>query len=86
VTVAARVSPVVTPTGVEGTLRPVAPGAPVQLQQKADTGGWTTLSSTTADPSSAWSFGGVLGGGTYRVRAAPGHGVAAGVSAAFTVQ
>ncbi|HEU5363793.1 MAG TPA: SpoIID/LytB domain-containing protein [Gaiellaceae bacterium] len=86
ITVAARVSAVVTPTGVQGTLRPVAPGSPVQLQQKADAGGWTTLSATTADTSSAWSFGAALGAGTYRVRAAPGHGVAAGVSAAFTVQ
>jgi len=85
ITVAARVSAVVTPDGVHGTLRPAAPGAPVQLQQQAG-GGWTTLTSGTADASSAWSFGGALGAGTYRVRAAPGHGVAAGVSAAFTVQ
>jgi stage II sporulation protein D len=86
ITVAARVSAVVTPSGVEGTLRPAAPGTPVQLQQKADAGGWKTLASTTADASSAWRFGGTLPAGAYRVRAAPGHGVAAGVSAAFTVQ
>jgi stage II sporulation protein D len=86
VTVAARVSAVVTSAGVEGTLGPAAPGAPVQLQQKAATGGWKTLASTTADTSSAWRFDGALAAGTYRVRAAPGHGVAAGVSAAFTVQ
>jgi hypothetical protein len=86
ITVVARVSAVVTPEGVQGTLRPAAPGAPVQLQQQAGGGGWTTLSSGTADASSAWSFGRALGAGTYRVRAAPGHGVAAGVSAAFTVQ
>ena len=86
ITVAARVSTVVTQAGVQGTLRPAAPGAPVQLQQRSDAGGWTTLSATAADASSAWSFDGSLAAGTYRVRAAPGHGVAAGVSAAFTVQ
>ena len=86
IAVAARVSAVVTPQGVQGTLRPLAPGAPVQLQQKHDDGGWTTLSSATADPTSAWSFTAQLAAGTYRVRAAPGHGVAAGLSAPFTVQ
>jgi hypothetical protein len=84
--VAARVSAVVTPQGVQGTLRPAAPGAPVQLQERQDDGTWTTLNSTSADPVSAWSFAGSPTAGTYRVRAAPGHGVAAGVSAPFTVQ
>ena len=86
IAVAARVSPVVTPQGVQGTLRPLAPGAPVQLQQKQDDGTWTTLESTTADTSSAWTFTAQLAAGTYRVRAAPGHGVVAGLSAPFTVQ
>jgi stage II sporulation protein D len=84
--VAARVSAVVTPQGVQGTLRPVASGAPVQLQQRQDDGTWTTLDSASADAASAWSFARQLAAGTYRVRAAPGHGVAAGVSAPFTVQ
>jgi SpoIID/LytB domain protein len=84
--VAARVSAVVTPQGVRGTVRPVAPGAPVELQQQQDDGSWATLSSATADPSSAWSFTAQLAAGTYRVRAAPGHGVTAGLSAPFTVQ
>ncbi|MGZ4289148.1 MAG: SpoIID/LytB domain-containing protein [Gaiellaceae bacterium] len=85
ITVAARISAVVTPAGVQGSLRPVAPGTPVQLQRQ-DAGTWTTLSSTAADSSSSWSFAGALAAGTYRVRAAPGHGVAAGVSAPFSVQ
>ena len=54
--VAARVSAVVTPQGVQGTLRPLAPGAPVQLQQRQDDGTWATLDSATADASSAWSL------------------------------
>jgi stage II sporulation protein D len=86
IAVAARVSAVVTPQGVHGTLRPLSPGAPVQLQQKQDDGTWTTRSSSTADAASAWSFSSQLTVGTYRVRAAPGHGVVAGLSAPFTVQ
>jgi stage II sporulation protein D len=85
-TVAARVAATVTSTGVQGTVRPLAPGAPVQLQQQTPAGGWTTLASTAADASSAWSFAGALAAGTYRVRALPGRGVAAGASAAFTIQ
>jgi stage II sporulation protein D len=86
ITVAARISAVVTPTGVQGTLRPVAPGSPIQLQQRQADGSWTTISSTTADAASAWAFGGAPAAGTYRVRGVPGHGVAAGLSAPFTVQ
>ena len=84
--VAARVSAVVTPQGVQGTLRPVAPGTPVQLQERQDDGTWSTLASVFADDASAWSVPGQLAAGAYRVRAAPGHGVGAGVSAPFTVQ
>jgi len=84
--VAARVSAVVTPQGVQGTLRPVAAGAPVELQEQQADGTWTTLATASADAASAWSFPGPLAAGASRVRAAPGHGVAAGVSAPFTVQ
>jgi hypothetical protein len=70
---------------VRGTLRPVAPGAPVQLQQKQADGTWTKVAETTADASSTWSFGS-LASGTYRVRGVPGNGVAAGLSASFTAQ
>jgi SpoIID/LytB domain protein len=84
--VAARVSALLTPEGVQGTLRPSAPGAPVQLQQKQGDGTWSVLAGVTADGSSAWSFTATLAAGTYRVRAAPGHGVTAGLSAPFTVQ
>ena len=60
--------------------------APVQLQQRKDDGTWATLAPAVADSTSAWSFTAQLAAGTYRVRAAPGHGVTAGVSAPFTVQ
>jgi stage II sporulation protein D len=80
ITVAARVSAVAVAAGVQGTVRPAAPAAPVQLQQQQADGTWTAVASTTADASSAWSFAGPLAPGTYRVRVVPGNGVAAGLS------
>jgi stage II sporulation protein D len=82
VAVAARVDAQIAPTGVQGTERPVVEGAPVHLQQQAGTA-WTTRSSTTADAAGTWTFSGALQPGTYRVRCAPGKGVAAGVSTTF---
>jgi stage II sporulation protein D len=84
IAVAARVVATLTPSGVQGTVRPVVAGAAVQLQQ-LDGGTWSTLSSTVTDATSAWSFPGALATGTYRVRAAPGHGVAAGLTVTLTV-
>ena len=82
VAVAARVEAQPAPTGVQGTERPAVAGAAVQLQQQTGTA-WTTLSSTTADATGAWTFTGALQPGTYRVRCAPGRGIAAGLSASF---
>jgi len=82
VAVAARVDAQVAPTGVQGTERPVVAGAPVQLQQQVGTA-WTTVSSTTADDTGAWTFSGTLQPGTYRARCVPGRGLAAGISATF---
>jgi hypothetical protein len=58
----------------------------VQLQEQQADGSWQTVSSTVTDSSSAWSFAGSPAAGTYRVRAAPGHGVVAGVSAPFALR
>ena len=80
VAVAARVEAQVAPTGVQGTERPAAAAAPVQLQRQAGTS-WTTVSSTTADAAGAFAFDGALQPGTYRVRCAPGRGLAPGLSA-----
>jgi stage II sporulation protein D len=85
ISVAARVAATVTTTAVQGTVRPAAVAAPVQLQQKQADGTWTTLSAGATDAASAWTFDGPLGAGTYRVRAAPGHGIVAGLSAPFDV-
>ena len=85
VTVVARVSASETSGGVAGTVRPVDPGTVVELQQQQADGSWTTVSSTTTDGSSSWSFAGVLAPGTYRVRATPGGGVATGFSTPLVV-
>jgi stage II sporulation protein D len=84
IAVAARVDATVSAAGAQGGIRPVASGAAVQLQQSAGTA-WTTVATTVTDPNGAWSFAGPLTPGTYRVRAAPGHGIAAGVSPAAVV-
>jgi len=86
VSVAARVVATAAPGSVQGTLRPVAAAAPVQLQERQADGSWATLSSTTTDATGGWTFAGALQPGTYRVRCAPGHGIVAGSSAPFAVQ
>ncbi len=85
VAVAPRLAATALPDGVQGTMRPVVAGAAVELQQQ-DGAGWTTLASTVADSTGAWSFTQTLSPGTYRVRCAPGHGLAVGLSAPLTVQ
>jgi stage II sporulation protein D len=80
IAVAPRVDASVATGSVSGTVRPVVAGAAVQLQQQAGTT-WTTVSSTLTDAAGAWSFSGTLPTGTYRVRCAPGQGLAPGVSA-----
>jgi hypothetical protein len=59
--------------------------AAVQLQQQDGTS-WTTVDSTVTDATGAWSFAGALQPGTYRVRCAPGHGLAPGVSTSLVVE
>jgi stage II sporulation protein D len=85
VAVAPRVDAALAATGVAGTARPPVPGAPVQLQHQ-DGATWTTLDSTATDAAGAWSFSTQLQAGTYRVRCAPGHGLAPGLSAPIAVQ
>jgi len=86
ISVGARVTATQSAAGVQVSIRPAAAGAPVQLQERQADGSWQTVSSTTADATGSASFAGALAAGTYRVRAAPGHGVFAGLSAPFDVQ
>jgi hypothetical protein len=71
--------------GAVGSIRPAVAGA-VQLQkQDPATSAWTTLATGTTDSTGAFRIPGPLSAGTYRVRAAPGHGLAPGLSAPFQV-
>jgi hypothetical protein len=66
-----------------GTTKPAVSGAPVQLQWSADGAtGWQTVASTTTDTTGAFSVSAPspAAAGGYRVRVAPGHGLAAGLS------
>jgi stage II sporulation protein D len=84
IAVAARIDAQVTAAGARGTIRPVLAGAAVQLQQQSGAT-WTTLSTGVTDAVGAWSFAQALTTGTYRVRCAPGHGLAPGLSAPIAV-
>ncbi|HVV57890.1 MAG TPA: SpoIID/LytB domain-containing protein [Gaiellaceae bacterium] len=68
-----------------GSIRPAVAGA-VQLQkQDPATSAWSTLATGTSDSTGAFRIQASLTPGTYRVRAAPGHGLAPGLSAPFQV-
>jgi stage II sporulation protein D len=82
IAVAPRVDATVTAAGVEGTSKPTVPGAPVQLQQQSGSS-WATVATTTTDAAGAWTFAQPLPPGSYRVRSAPGHGLAPGFSTSF---
>jgi stage II sporulation protein D len=84
VTVTPRIDASISSAGAAGSVRPAAAGAAVQLQRSAGTG-WTTVSSTVTDSTGAFTFGGPLAPGDYRVRCAPGGGLQPGLSTAVTV-
>jgi stage II sporulation protein D len=84
IAVAPRVEARAASSGISGSERPAVPGAPVQLQ-KQDGTLWTTISSTVTDTTGSWAFSGTIQSGTYRVRCAPGQGLAAGLSATIQV-
>ena len=85
IAVAPRVDATVGVSSVTGSIRPALAAAAVQLQQQSGTV-WTTVSSTVTDAAGAWSFSGALPAGTYRIRCAPGQGLAPGVSATLVAQ
>lgn len=78
------VAPVVTFTqGNMGTVRPVVPGAAVDVQQQVGRT-WQTVETAPVDSGGGFVVG-VLPPGTYRARYAPGGGLVAGVSAPLAV-
>jgi stage II sporulation protein D len=85
ISVAARVTAAASSAGVQGTVAPQSPGAPVVLQQQVGAA-WTTVAQAVTDATGSFSFAGPLQPGTYRARCTPGHGLAAGNSANLVVQ
>ncbi len=79
VSVATRVTATIASAGAQGSAKPSTPSAAVQLQ-RSDGTGWTTVSSTVSDAAGAFSFGGPLAPGDYRIRCAPGGGLQPGLS------
>ncbi len=80
--VAPRIAAQVNATGAEGAIAPAVAGATVALQQQSGAG-WTVVASTITDASGAWSIRESLEPGRYRIRCAPRHGLAPGVSVAL---
>jgi hypothetical protein len=72
-------------TVVTGTVKPLFPGKPVQVQRLAANGGWTTVAQATIAADGSFEASANLVPGTYRARCAPGGGFAAGSSPALTV-
>ena len=84
IAVAPRVSGSITAAGGSGTIKPALTGANVQLQQQTS-GTWATIASGVTAAGGAWSFAQPFAAGTYRVRCAPGHSLAVGLSTNFQV-
>lgn len=83
VAVAVRVDATVQQGLASGTTRPVVASAPVQLQWSADgLAAWTTVATSTTDGAGAFSLSAPAPetSGAYRVRVAPGRGLAPGLS------
>jgi hypothetical protein len=83
IAVAVRVDATVQQGTATGTTKPAVAAAPVQLQWSADAAtGWQTVASSTTDDTGAFSLSAASPetAGGYRVRVAPGHGLAPGQS------
>jgi stage II sporulation protein D len=83
IAVAVRVDATVQRGTATGTTKPVVAYAPTQLQWSADgTTSWQTVASSTADGTGAFSISAPSPetAGAYRVRVAPGNGLAPGLS------
>jgi hypothetical protein len=83
IAVAVRVDATVQQGTAVGTTKPVVINAPVQLQWSPDgTTGWQEVATSTTDDTGAFTLSAPASetAGAYRVRVAPGHGLAAGLS------
>jgi SpoIID/LytB domain protein len=76
---AVRITPTANRTALTGLVKPLLPGAAVQVQRQAH-GSWTTIARTTVTASGAFSAAVTLTPGTYRARVVAGKGFAVGLS------
>ncbi|MFL5926340.1 MAG: SpoIID/LytB domain-containing protein [Gaiellaceae bacterium] len=82
IAVAVRVDAAITKGGATGATKPAVANSAVQLQWSSKgAAGWKTVASATTDAAGAFSLAGTAPeAGVYRVRVAPGHGLAPGLS------
>jgi stage II sporulation protein D len=79
-----RLSSTANRTAVSGLVKPLLPGASVQLQRQAGSA-WTTVARTTVGSDGSFSASVNLTPGTYRARVVAGKGFAVGLSAILQV-
>jgi stage II sporulation protein D len=85
IAVAVRVDATITGGNAAGMTKPPVANAPAQLQWSEDgTTGWQSLATSTTDVSGAFAMQGSATTGFYRVRVAPGRGLAPGLSKTST--
>jgi stage II sporulation protein D len=72
-------------TAVDGLVKPLLPGAAVQVQRQGTGGGWTTVATTSVTADGAFQASVDLSPGSYRARVVGGKGFAAGLSPVLTV-
>jgi stage II sporulation protein D len=79
-----RLSPATVATSLRGLVRPVIPGARVDIQ-RLDGSSWRPVATASVDQAGAFEAQLNLTPGTYRARVAPGRGLVAGFSPALQV-
>lgn len=79
-----RLAPAMVATSLRGLVRPVIPGARVDIQ-RLDGSSWRAAATTSVDEAGAFEARLDLTPGMYRARVAPGHGLVAGFSPALQV-
>jgi stage II sporulation protein D len=85
VTVESAVDAAIGGGAVQGTVKPPVSGASVQVQRQHGSA-WRTVASGRTDATGAFALAASLAPGSYRVRCAPGKGLAPGVSPLLAVQ
>jgi hypothetical protein len=79
-----RLAPATVATSLRGLVRPVLPGARVDIQ-RLDGSSWRFAATASVDDAGAFEARLDLSPGTYRARVAPGRGLVAGYSPALQV-